>query len=67
MREGVDQAWAGEGVVYFARLSAERARSKMSKLVSKPEYKLMTIRNWSTTTRLLELLEGASGPSRKKP
>ncbi len=59
LREGVDQAWPGDGVVYFARLSAQRTRSKMSKLISKPEYKLMTIRSWSTTTKLLDLMDEA--------
>jgi uncharacterized protein (DUF1697 family) len=63
LRDGVDQAWPGTGVVYFARLSAERTRSKMSKLVSKPEYKQMTIRNWTTTVKLLALLD-AQSPSR---
>jgi uncharacterized protein (DUF1697 family) len=56
-REGVDAAWAGPGVVYFARLSAERQRSLMSKIVGTPEYQLMTIRSWSTTTKLLALLD----------
>jgi uncharacterized protein (DUF1697 family) len=57
LRDGVDQAWAGAGVVYFARLSAERQRSLMSKIVGTPAYQLMTIRSWSTTTRLLTLLQ----------
>jgi uncharacterized protein (DUF1697 family) len=57
LREGVDQAWAGPGVVYFARLSVERQRSLMSKIVGTPEYQLMTIRSWATTTKLLALLD----------
>lgn len=56
-REGVDQVWPGRGVLYFSRLSARRTQSKMSKIVGTPEYRLMTIRSWSTTTRLAELLE----------
>lgn len=55
-REGVDQVWPGTGVLYFARLSERRSQSRLSKVASRPEYKLMTIRNWNTTTRLLELL-----------
>jgi uncharacterized protein (DUF1697 family) len=58
LREGVDQAWPGTGVVYFARLSAERQRSLMSKIMGPPEYQLMTIRSWSTTTKLLALRDG---------
>ena len=57
LREGVDQAWEGTGVIYFARLSARRTQSKMSKMIGTPEYKLMTIRSWSTTTKLLALME----------
>ena len=57
IREGVDQAWPGDGVVYFARLSAKRVQSKMSRIVGTPEYKQMTIRSWSTTTKLLDLLD----------
>ena len=58
LRDGVDQAWAGKGVVYFARVSAERTRSRMSKIVGTPEYQQMTIRSWATTTKLLALLDG---------
>ena len=58
LREGVDQAWPGTGVIYFARLSAERVRSRMSKIVGTPEYQQMTIRSWATTTKLRALLDG---------
>ncbi len=57
LREGVDQVWPGTGVLYFARLSARRAQSKMSSIVGTPEYQLMSIRSWSTTTKLLGLLD----------
>ncbi len=57
-REGVDQAWPGTGVLYFARLSERRTQSRMSRIVGTPEYARMTIRNWATTTKLLALLDG---------
>ena len=57
VREGVDQVWPGTGVLYFARLSARRTQSKMSSIVGTPEYQMMTIRSWSTTTKLLGLLD----------
>ena len=57
LRDGVDQAWPGDGVVYFARLSAKRVQSKMSRIVGTPEYKQMTIRSWTTTTKLLDLFD----------
>jgi uncharacterized protein (DUF1697 family) len=57
LRDGVDRAWAGDGVVYFSRLSAALTRSRMSRIVTRPEYQRMTIRSWSTTTKLLGLLD----------
>jgi uncharacterized protein (DUF1697 family) len=60
-REGVDEAWPGNGVVYFARLSERRAQSRMSRIVGTPEYRQMTIRNWTTTTKLLSLLDEPHG------
>lgn len=56
-REGVDRAFAGDGVLYFDRLTAEATKSHLSKIVMKPIYKSMTIRNWNTTTKLLALME----------
>ena len=58
VREDVDQVWPGTGVLYFTRLSARRTQTKMGSIVGTPEYQLMTIRSWSTTTKLLGLLEG---------
>jgi uncharacterized protein (DUF1697 family) len=58
LRHGVDQAWPGTGVLYFQRVSERRAQSRMSRIVSTPEYQRMTIRSWKTTTALLSLLDG---------
>jgi uncharacterized protein (DUF1697 family) len=55
-REGVDKVWPGNGVIYFERLSAQRTKSRLSKIVGTPFYRSMTIRSWNTTTRLLEIL-----------
>jgi uncharacterized protein (DUF1697 family) len=57
MREGVDSAWPGDGVVYFQRLGSRRAQSRLSRLTATPEYKSMTIRTWTTTTKLGALLD----------
>jgi len=56
-KPGVDTVWAGNGVIYSQRLSAQRTKSRLGKIVGTPAYKSMTIRNWNTTTKLLELLE----------
>ncbi|WP_084104025.1 DUF1697 domain-containing protein [Demequina sp. NBRC 110056] len=60
IREGVDTAWAGEGAVYFQRLSAERTKSRMSKVVGTPMYADMTIRSWTTTLALVAMLDDAT-------
>jgi uncharacterized protein (DUF1697 family) len=56
LKPEVDRAWPGHGVVYFERLSARRTESRLSKIMGTPEYRLMTVRNWNTTTKLVELL-----------
>ena len=56
-REGVDQVWQGDGVIYSQRLSSLRTKSRLSKVIGTPAYKSMTIRSWSTTTKLLEILK----------
>jgi uncharacterized protein (DUF1697 family) len=57
-REGVDKVSAGPGVLYFSRLIRKAAQSRLNRIVSMPIYQSMTIRNWNTTTKLLELMEG---------
>jgi uncharacterized protein (DUF1697 family) len=56
-RPGVDEVWPGKGVIYSQRLSAQRTKSRLSKIVGTPAYRSMTIRNWSTTVALLERME----------
>jgi uncharacterized protein (DUF1697 family) len=55
-RPGVDTVWPGDGVIYSQRLSAERTRSRLSRIVTSPMYQSMTIRSWTTTTRLADLV-----------
>lgn len=56
-KEGVDQAFAGKGVLYFSRLSSRATQSKLARIISLPMYQSMTIRNWNTTTKLLSMLD----------
>ena len=56
LTDGVDAAWPGPGVVYHSRLNARASQSRMSRLVSHPVYRYITIRNWNTTTRLLAMM-----------
>lgn len=59
LKEGVDRADAGEGVLYFSRLASRAAQSRLTRLISLPIYQYMTIRNWNTTTKLLALMDSA--------
>lgn len=58
-KEGVDQAHAGSGVLYFSRLTSRATQSRLSRIVSMPVYRSMTIRNWNTTTKLLSMLRAS--------
>jgi uncharacterized protein (DUF1697 family) len=61
-RPGVDSVWPGKGVIYSQRLSAERTKSRLGKIVGTPAYKSMTIRSWATTMALLERMEAPEDP-----
>ncbi|MGD9492981.1 MAG: DUF1697 domain-containing protein [Bacteroidales bacterium] len=56
LREGVDRAAAGNSVLYFSKLIEKATQSRLSKIISLPEYRLMTVRNWNTTRKILELV-----------
>ena len=55
-REGVDTVWPGDGVIYSQRLSAQRTRSRLGRVMQSPVYKSMTIRSWQTTLALVDLV-----------
>jgi uncharacterized protein (DUF1697 family) len=57
IKEGVDTVWVGKHTVYFSRLIAKASQSRLSRIMSLPVYQDMTIRNWNTTTKLLELMD----------
>jgi uncharacterized protein (DUF1697 family) len=56
-KPGVDQVFAGDGVLYFSRLISKASQSQLTRIVGTPAYRNMTIRNWTTTTKLLDLME----------
>jgi uncharacterized protein (DUF1697 family) len=53
-REGVDTAHHGKHALYFSRLISRASQSHLTKIIKSPIYKNLTIRNWNTTTKLLE-------------
>ena len=56
-RAGIDKVWPGSGVIYSQRLSAERTKSRLGKIIGTKPYASMTIRSWNTVTKLLALIE----------
>jgi uncharacterized protein (DUF1697 family) len=58
-KEGVDQAFSGQGVLYFSRLISRATQSRLTRIIGLPVYQSMTIRNWNTTTKLLEMMEAS--------
>ena len=60
IKEGVDQAFTGNGVLYFSRLISKATQSHLTRIISMPIYQSMTIRNWNTTTKLLNMMEAGN-------
>lgn len=55
-KPGVDEAHAGNGVLYFSRLISKASQSQLTRIIGLPIYRNMTIRNFATTTKLLQLM-----------
>ena len=62
-RSGVDETHVGNGVVYVARPTNKATQSRLNRITQLPTYQAMTIRNWNTTTKLLELMNAGSDGS----
>ena len=57
---GVDTTHAGDHALYFRRLISRAAQSNLNKLVVRPAYKNITVRNWNTTMKLLGIIRAAT-------
>lgn len=55
-RQGVDFITSGDHAIYVTRFRGELTKSFITKIISAPVYKNLTIRNWNTTYRLLEIM-----------
>jgi uncharacterized protein (DUF1697 family) len=64
-RDGVDAVWPGNGVIYSQRLSAQRTKSRLGKIIGTPPYKSMTIRSWATTMKLVGMLDAREAASQR--
>jgi uncharacterized protein (DUF1697 family) len=58
VKQGVDVAVAGEHALYFRRLISKATQSRLSRIVALSIYRDITIRNFNTTTKLLEKVNG---------
>ena len=57
LREGVDAIAPGPGALYFSRVAANATKTRIQKFMAKPIFQQMTMRTWSTTEKLLALLD----------
>ena len=55
-RDGVDEIYGGNKIIYYKRLIEKITKSYISKIVGTPIYQKITIRNWNTTKKLYELM-----------
>lgn len=56
LKPAIEHMQAGDGVLYQSMSRALLGRTTTGKLASSPVYKKMTIRNYNTVTKLLQLL-----------
>ena len=60
LRDGVDEVFAQNDVLYLRRLTTRASQSRLSKLTQHPNYGNMTIRNWNTTRELWRRIQELS-------
>jgi len=56
VRPGVDAVEAGEGVLYMSTTLRDLAKSRMSRIVTKPVYQQVTIRTFGTCQKIQSLM-----------
>lgn len=59
LNDNVDSIAPGPDALYFSRTVVDSAKSRIDRLRSNRLSKRMTVRNWRTTNRLLEMLDAA--------
>ena len=59
VRPDIDAAWTGPGAIYFRLPSLKSGlatKSWLNRIIEKPLYQKVTMRNWKTTTKIAEIL-----------
>jgi uncharacterized protein (DUF1697 family) len=64
LRKGVDSVAPGPGAIYFSRVAATATKTRIQKFMAMPVFQQITVRSWSTCTRLLEKVDAAP-PTRR--
>lgn len=59
LRDGVDSVALGPGAIYFSRVAVNATKTRITRVLGMPVFQQMTVRNWRTTTHLLEMLDGS--------
>jgi uncharacterized protein (DUF1697 family) len=59
-REGVDEVYEGNRVLYFKRLKEKITKTYLTKIIGTPVYKYMTLRNWETAEKLFDLMKNSN-------
>lgn len=60
VHQGIDEVWPGDKVIYYrlpSLTSPNATKSHLGKVSQKPLYQSITMRNWKTTLKLLEIVE----------
>ncbi len=57
LKPDIETVIAGEAIIYQALLFTSFGKTSSGKLASRASYKKMTIRNWNTSKKLLELVQ----------
>jgi uncharacterized protein (DUF1697 family) len=64
LKEGVDEAFQHNGVLYLKRLTTRASQSHLPRLTLNAAYSSLTIRNWNTTSQLCRLIGAGGAPIR---
>ena len=60
-KEGVDKASAGRSAAYISRSIERASQSSLTRMIRLPLYRDVTVRSWSTTTKLLDMMKQMAG------
>lgn len=59
INDGVDYLHAADGVLYMTTRMSGITKSGFTKIIGKPFYSDLTIRNFNTTQKIIEMMEGS--------